>query len=253
MLLQLGSIFGSILQQVLPAAVDLGGQFLQRELGRKDRRRAKDQAKATAIAALNTPGISVARVGGTLQPVGGRVQRSTFFPAAQTPAQSPVGNVPLFPVGFNPGVPPIQFGRGIVSRFANLPAVPARLPTVSNGLALRGAPGEPRFALDERGKTIMFVPDPSGGGFIPVFQARQLGLSAMKPWWRFNRLTSRFEKMKSRRMNPFNFKAAARAGRRIERTLDAVKDVVSIQKKMNKGVAVAGQIVKFKVKKKKKA
>ena len=253
MLLQLGSIFGSILQQVLPSALDLGGQFLQRELGRKDRRRAKDQAKAQAIAALNTPGISVARVGGTLQPVGGRVQRSTFFPAAQTPAQSPIGNVPLLPVGFNPGTEPIRFGRTVARAFLDTGPGLARRPAVANGLALRGAPGEPRFALDERGKTIMFVPDPSGGGFLPVVQARQLGLSAMKPWWRFNRLTSRFEKMKSRRMNPFNFKAASRAGRRIERTLDAIKDVVSIQRKMDKGVSAGGKVIKFRTKKKKKA
>jgi hypothetical protein len=121
-----------------------------------------------------------------------------------------------------------------------------------NGLAVRGAPGEPRFALDERGKTIMFVPDPAGNGFLPVSQARQLGLSAMKPWWRFNRLTSRFEKMKGRRMNPFNFKAASRAGKRIERTLDAIKDVVSIQRKMEKGVAAGGKVIKFRTAKRKK-
>ncbi len=259
MLLQFGAIFSSVLQQVLPAALDVGRGFLDRELGRKDRRRAKNQAKAQAIAALNTPGISVARVGGTLQPVGGRVQRSTFFPAAQTPAQSPLGNIPLLPVGF-PGMRGLGpgFGQQIVPgpgpfvgrRFggSNLAGLNGAGP-----LAVRGAPGEPRFALDERGKTIMFVPDPSGGGFLPVSQARQLGLSAMKPWWRFNRLTSRFEKMKSRRMNPFNFKAASRAGRRIERTLDAIKDVVSIQRKMEKGVSAGGKVIKFRAKKRKKA
>jgi len=252
-ILQLGSIFGSILQQVLPSALDLGSQFLTRELTRKDRRRSKDAAKAQAIAALNTPGISVARVGGTLQPVGGRVQRSTFFPAAQTPAQSPIGNIPLLPVGFNTGVPAIQFGRGVARSFLGPRQGGSSTVANLNGLAVRGAPGEPRFALDERGKTIMFVPDPAGNGFLPVVQARQLGLSAMKPWWRFNRLTSRFEKMKGRRMNPFNFKAASRAGKRIERTLDAIKDVVSIQRKMEKGVSAGGKVIKFRTKKRKKA
>lgn len=256
MLLQFGAIFGSILQQVLPSALDLGSQFLTRELTRKDRRRAKDAAKAQAIAALNTPGISVARVGGTLQPVGGRVQRSTFFPAALTPAQSPIGNIPLLPVGFSsPGFPGV--GGGVISA----PTLGTRIggsSTVANLLngrrtRLPGAPGEPRFAVDENGKTIMFVPSPDGSGFISIQQSRAANLGAMKPWWRFNRITSNFEKIKGRRMNPFNFKAASRAGKRIERTLDAIKDVVSIQKKMNKGVAVAGQIVKFKVKKKKKA
>lgn len=123
-----------------------------------------------------------------------------------------------------------------------------------NGALMRlpGAVGEPKFARDEVGRTINFVPSPDGSGFISVRQARQAGLSASKPWWRFNRLQGQFEKIKARRMNPFNFKAASRAGRRIERTLDAIKKVVSIHKKATKGVAASGQIVKFKVKKKKK-
>ena len=99
-----------------------------------------------------------------------------------------------------------------------------------------GAPGEPKFAKDAMGRTIMFVPNPDGSGFINVGLARQLGNGiAMKPFWRFNRLEGQFEKIKPRRMNPFNFRATKRAGRRVERTLDAVKEVVRIERKMTHG------------------
>jgi len=111
----------------------------------------------------------------------------------------------------------------------------------------------PRFAQDEMGKTIMFVPSPRGEGFIPVSQARALNLSAMKPWWRFNRQEGQFEKIKRRRMNPFNFRAAKRAGRRIESTLEAIKGVVTIQRKLEKGISAGGKIVKFRTGKRKKA
>ena len=109
---------------------------------------------------------------------------------------------------------------------------------MANGALMRlpGARGEPRFARDEFGNTIMFVPSPRPGeGFISVIAARQLGISPTKPFWRFNRLEGQFEKIKSRRMNPFNFKATARAGRRVERTLDAVKELVRIERKMTTG------------------
>jgi len=125
---------------------------------------------------------------------------------------------------------------------------------VANGLAVRapGAPGEPRFARDEMGRTIMFVPSPRPGeGFLAVSVARQLGLSPTKPFWRFNRLEGQFEKIKRRRMNPFNFKAAKRAGSRIERTLDAIKGVVTIQRKLEKGISAGGKIVKFRTGKRK--
>jgi len=108
---------------------------------------------------------------------------------------------------------------------------------VPNGaLALAGAPGEPRFARDQFGNTVMFVPSPRPGeGFITLQGARQLGLRPTKPFWRFNRLEGQFEKIKQRRMNPFNFKATKRAGQRVERTLDAVKELVRIEKKMTTG------------------
>jgi len=120
---------------------------------------------------------------------------------------------------------------------------------VANGLVrLPGAPGEPRFAKDEFGRTIMFVPSPRPGeGFIRVETARQLGLAPTKPFWRFNRLQGQFEKIKSRRMNPFNFKATKRAGRRVERTLDAVKELVRIERKMTTGKVniLAGKFSEF--------
>lgn len=258
MLMQFGAIFsglasglGQIARQALPAAIDIGKTFLQRELNRKDLSRQRRQQSAQAVAALNTPGISVARIGGTVQPVGGRVQRSTFTPAAMTPAQSPIANIPLLPVGFLPSVDPRQTGLPGLLR----PAFQPRGAAMPNGALMRipGAAGEPKFARDEVGRTINFVPSPDGSGFISVRQARQNGLSAAKPWWRFNRLQGQFEKIKARRMNPFNFKAASRAGRRIERTLDAIKKVVTIQRKLDKGVSAGGKIVKFRTKPKKRA
>jgi len=88
---------------------------------------------------------------------------------------------------------------------------------------------------DERGNAIKFVPSPDGRGFMNVAQALQCGLKASRPHWRFNITTGMYEKMKGRRLNPFNFKAAARAGRRIDATLDAVKEFVRIEKKMRSG------------------
>ena len=256
MILQIGAFFGSLLTGITtgvgqavraaaPIAAGIGQQFLQREINRKLVSRQRRQQQGQAVAALNTPGISVARLGGTIQPVGGRVQRSTFTPAAFTPAQSPIGNIPLLPVGF-PGFGP-AFGMGAAvfeplrdfSRSRFLPQfTDPRSPAMANGLARRppGAPGEPRFAKDQFGRTIMFVPSPRPGeGFIRVETARQMGLAPTKPFWRFNRLEGQFEKIKSRRMNPFNFKATARAGRRVERTLDAVKELVRIERKMTTG------------------
>jgi len=249
----IGSGLSSLVRAVAPSALGIGQQFLQREVDRKLNRRRSQQQGAQAIQALNTPGIAVARVGGTIQPVGGRVQRSTFQPAALTTAQNPIGNIPLLPVGRRGSFPidPFAFRQPVQQLVRAVGGLP-----VSNGaLALRapGAPGEPKFAKDEMGRTIMFVPSPRPGeGFLSVQQARALNLSPSKPFWRFNRLEGQFEKIKRRRMNPFNFRAAKRAGNRIDRTLDAIKGVVTISKKKDKGVSAAGQIVKFRTTKKKK-
>jgi len=254
LILQIGAFFGNLLggittglgqivRAAIPTAAGIGQQFLQREINRKLNTSQRRQVQAQAVAALNTPGISVARLGGTIQPVGGRVQRSTFTPAAFTPAQNPIGNIPLLPVGASPRFP----GTSILGPFPlQGPFVPGskgfqppvRNAAMANGPLLRlpGRAGEPRFARDEFGNTIMFVPSPRPGeGFISVQAARQLNLSPTKPFWRFNRLEGQFEKIKSRRMNPFNFKATARAGRRVERTLDAVKELVRIERKMTTG------------------
>jgi len=105
-------------------------------------------------------------------------------------------------------------------------------PTVFAGAGRRSGP---RFMTDEKGNAVKFVPSPDGRGFLNVAQALQCGLKASKPHWRFNIQTGMYEKMKGRRMNPFNFRAASRAGRRIDATLDAVKEFVRIEKKMRSG------------------
>jgi len=266
LILQFGSLFsgllsgiGAVAKELIPAGIDIGRSFLNRELNRKQIKAQERRQRAAAVAALNSPGIAVTRLGGTRQPVGGAVQRSTFTPAPLTPAQSPFGNVPLLPVG---GAIPSLLPRAPVPVFPGPPfggfgtmIIPPPVTngrTMANGLRVAGAVGEPKFAKDEMGRTIMFVPSPTGSGFISVQQARASNLSAMKPWWRFNRLEGQFEKISPRRMNPFNFRAAKRAGRRIERTLDAIKNVVVIQRKMEKGISAGGKIVKFKTGKRKK-
>ncbi len=116
------------------------------------------------------------------------------------------------------------------------PQLPALVGGGQQLARVAGAKGEPKFARDQFGKTIMFVPSPRPGeGFITLNQARQLGLSPTRPFWRFNREEGQFEKLKPRRLNPFNFRATARAGRRVERTLDAVKELVRIERKMTTG------------------
>jgi len=264
MIIQLGALFSTALSglvkvgtqaltTVAPSFLTAGSQFLQRELGRRLGREQTQRIRTQAIEVLNTPGISVARIGGTIQPVGGRVQRSTFTPAAISPAQSPIGNVPLLPVGFR-GPPgglqpfgiPFGFGFPQPSSFPVLPLgpqVPARIAMpgaaapISSLAVLGSRPPRsgPQFMSDGQGNAVKFVPSPDGRGFLPVQQALQLGLKASKPHWRFNLATGMYEKMKGRRMNPFNFKAAARAGRRIDATLDAVKNFVRIEKKMRSG------------------
>jgi len=240
----IGAVAGQVLTQATPGLIGIGQSFIQRELNRKSTTGQRRVVQGQAVQALNTPGISVARLGGTLQPVGGRVQRATFTPAAFTPAQSPIGNIPLLPVGapFPPrGLP--FFGAGFPMQ-SNFPLGSPQFPRggfpMANGATLpalpAGARGEPRFARDQFGKTIMFVPSPRPGeGFITLQSARQLGLSPTRPFWRFNRIEGQFEKIKPRRLNPFNFRATARAGRRVERTLDAVKELVKIERKMTTG------------------
>ncbi len=263
MIIQLGALFSSALsglatvatqsfQAIAPTLLTAGSQFLQRELNRRLGRQQQQRIRTQAIEVLNTPGISVARVGGTTQPVGGRVQRSTFTPAATSPAQSPIGNIPLLPVGFGQvgipiggfrkpglGFPAPMFGGRLHRPPLALPAgpqVPARIsPMPANLPMLLPRSGPVSFMTDESGNAIKFVPNPNGTGFLPVVVALQMGLKASKPHWRFNQKTGFYEKMKGRRLNPFNFKAAARAGRRIDATLDAVKEFVRIEKKMRSG------------------
>lgn len=262
MIIQLGSIFGSIisglgtslggaLRQLAPSAIQLGQQFLQKEINRKLFSQQRRQVQAQAVQALNTPGIAVARLGGTTQPVGGLVQRPTFTSAALAPAQNPGGNIPLLPVGGFPRAVR-DFATGPFVSGINGFRRSATVPVTTNGLLFRkatgpaGAPGEPRYARDENGKTILFVPDPKGQGFLTLKEARAMNISPMRPFWRWNRIESQFEKIKPRRLNPFNFRATSRAGRRVERSLDAVKELVRIQRKMTTGK------IRLRVKKRKK-
>lgn len=287
MIIQLGALLGGLFSEAVGSfatgALDVGKLFLQRELNRKLRRRQSSAAKAQAIQVLNTPGISVASLGGNVQAVGGPVQRPTFFGSSLGPVQNRFGNIPFAPVpqfaafqqpqgGFQArprtavslpalgGLASGTFKAG--QRFGDFlmgPPAPSTGPFIGpiqtqNGGGMAGAPGEPKYAKDQFGKVIKFVVSPRPGeGFLPLAAAQNLGLNVSKPHWRFNRLQGQYEKLKARRMNPFNFAAAARAGKRIDRTLDAVKMVVSVQNAKDKGVQAGGKVIKFRTKKKKRA
>jgi len=141
-ILQFGSLFGglvkglgSIAKELIEPGLEIGKQFLSREINRKQIKRQQRRERALAVQALNSPGIAVTRLGGTRQPVGGRVQRATFTPAALTPAQSPFGNVPLLPVSF-PGL------RGLGPGFGTM-----RIPPPTNGTRMANGQGPPQLAL----------------------------------------------------------------------------------------------------------
>lgn len=61
-----------------------------------------------------------------------------------------------------------------------------------------------------------------------------------------------FVRKKPRRMNPLNVKAARRAARRVDATLDAVKSLVSISEASKKGVRAGGKVVKFRTRPKRR-
>jgi hypothetical protein len=252
----LGNVFGQVLQAAAPLAVQTGQFFLQRELQRVQAKDIRKQQQSLAIQGLNAPGISVATLGGTTQPVGGQVQRSTFLPARQTPAQNPLGNIPLLPAR-NPPYVTNDIRQNPAARVL-LGAPPITAPAALNGNGrtttvpvLNG--NGPKFAVDEYGKTIKFVPSPRPGeGFITVNQARQLGLSPTKPYYRFNRANGLYEKMKARKMNPLNFSAKNRAERRLARFMDTIKGAVSISTDLDRGVKCKGKTIRFKKKRRKR-
>lgn len=259
----LGNAFSGLIQAATPLAVQTGQFFLQRELGRIQSRDAKKQVAARAVEALNTPGISVARIGGTTQPVGGAVQRSTFLPATNTPAQSPYGNVPLLPVTSAvraPAYVPNDIRANPAARVLMGAPAPTPVPFVgpTNGgrmpLSLNGNGAGPKYAVGGDGKALKFWNSPiQQEGYLEVNQAKSIYGSKVKPpFYRFNRMTGGFEKIKARRMNPFNFRAAERARRRVSRTYDAIKDVMQINNAVEKGVRSCGKVVKFRTKKKRK-
>jgi hypothetical protein len=115
--------------------------------------------------------------------------------------------------------------------------------------------GGPKYALGGDGKAQKYWNSPTPGeGYLPVEQARALyGSKVRPPFYRFNRQTGGFEKIKARRMNPLNFKASERAARRVSRTYEAVKDLIDIKEKVDRGVRCKGKVVKFRTKKKRKS
>jgi len=249
MILQLGSLLGGLFQglggivrQAIPAAFDVGKTFLQRELQRRIGSRSRQAIGNQFLARARSPPISVANLGSTRQPITGPVQRSTFVSSRAAPVFSSFGT-PTFPVtpafltgagailrqgagavlgGAAAGVAGTVAERALARRPGRMFLPPAVIgPTMPNGIA--GAPGEPRFARDQFGNVLKFIPSPRPGeGFLAVGSAQQLGLKVRGPFYRFNRLTGLFVRLKPRRINPLNFRALRRAQSREDAALREV-------------------------------
>jgi len=242
MILQLGSLLGGlfsglggIARQVLPSAIDIGKTFLQREIQRRVKRSSIQQIGNQFLAQARSPPISVANIGSTRQPITGPVQRSTFVPSRAAPVFSSFGT-PTFPAitpaflpgaaaGFGRAIGPLarRFLPDVLAGAAQGALTPARRLGMPNGALAIGAPGEPRFARDQFGNVLKFIPSPRPGeGFLAVGSAQQLGLKVRGPFYRFNRLTGLFVRLKPRRINPLNFKALRRAQSREDAALREV-------------------------------
>jgi hypothetical protein len=216
MICQISAFLGPLLQ----AGVQVGQQFLNREFGRDARRAEKDLIKAQA------------RAGGSGSFV--QSQSTGTFSAPFVPAATPVAM--RGQVGLRPSPAPFRFGdmRGPLNPFVN---GTSRIvgPALNGGGAVEGFPQAGRFVLDkesgclrqklkgEKGRT--FRIDPETGDFVQV---------------------------KARRMNPLNPRAAKRAARRIDATLNACKQIVKISRKKDKGVSAGdGKVVSFRTRRKK--
>lgn len=230
MICQLASVLGALGSQLLETGLDVGRQFLSRELGRVERRREKDLIKLRAQASG---------------------QGGNFVQAQQTGAFSSgfVQGAPIVPAGVMvPGLRDLVEMTPTLTR-TDLPlngAGPLPAPRGQVGAGMRGV-GRRRWVRKRDGTGVQHFRW-NGSTMVEIEMAPQLTGRR----FRQDLETGRFFPLPSRRRNPFNFRAAERAGKRIDMTLDAVKGLVSIQKKKEKGVSCAGQVVSFRTKKKKK-
>lgn len=180
MLMQLGQIFSQVLREVIPAGLDIGRQFLARELSR-DSRRAERQAiqRLQASQGLSTPS-AFDLEGGAFSPPFSRTV------AAAQPASFPITSLPAGPRGL-----PMPLPFAGPTRFAGL-----------NGT---GAPRATPFAASFQER---FVLDTQSGCLRAVMPGE-------KGNFRLDPRTGDFVRVKPRRMNVLNISAFKRAERRV--------------------------------------
>ena len=237
MIIQLSAILGSLLQ----GGLQIGAQFLNRELGRDARRDQRDLIKAQARA--TGAGASFVQSAPT----------GVFSaPFVQRPPAIPVQTA-----GIGPGI--VQGARTLLRRIG-----PDIAGGVAGGAAIAGAqrffngtaggggatgtfagPAAPFAAsFSER-----FVLD-KASGCLRVKMPGEKGAT-----FKIDK-NGDFVRVKARRINPANKSAARRASRRIDATINFMSDLVRVSTKRDKGKTVpggGGKVVTFRTKKRKKA
>lgn len=216
MILQFGSLVGSLFQPLLAAGLDIGKQFISREINRGTQRVERNLIQQRAQNVAST-------VSFVNQPTG------AFGPPFTSP-----------------GILRSALGGPVESRFPVNGA--AMGPRFQVGAGMRGVTGRRVWVRTRDNCNVQHFRF-NGSTMVEIELVPEL----TGPRFRQDLETLKFIKLPARRQNPFNFRATARAGRRIERTLNAVKGVVMISRKSEKGISAADKVVKFKVKKKKKA
>lgn len=191
MILQIGAFLGQIGQQLLSTGLEIGTQFLNRELSRGTRRAEKDRIKAQARAAGASPSFTTPESPGGLSPALIPPPSATGFLPGMLPQIMRRGALPTLEralelTGAAAGLAGLR-GNGSASSITNIP----------NGLA----PGFSRF-------TTGFVLDSNTGCLRPTFPGE-------KSQFR-QRPDGSFVRKRPRRMNPLNIGAFKRAERRVK-------------------------------------
>ena len=221
---QIGAFFTELAQQLIPVGLDIGKQFINRELQRGTVQAQKDLIRAQAQ--------------------GGGISPPSFTSTKNTGALSaPFStSIPITPAGFLPQAPPRIFPPELGPFPLNGPQMIPLAPTGLNGTGHpRMIPGPQQFAPTGR-----FVLDKTNGCLRPAFPGEKGTKYRLTP-------QGEYVKVKPRRMNALNPRAAHRASRRIDAALRAVKEIVNVSNRKDKGVSAAGgKVVRFKTRRKRR-
>ncbi len=232
MICQLSAILGPLLQ----AGLQVGAQFLNRELGRDARREQRDLIKAQARATGAGGSFVQAQSPGTVS--------APFL--ARAPA------IPVQTAGIGGAVGPILRGMGQLGRrFGPETAAGALGAAAVQGLTagrVNGAVGVGVGAGAPFGTsfTERFVLD-KASGCLRLKMPGEKGAT-----FKIDR-NGDFVRVKARRINPANKSAARRASRRIDATINFMSDLVRVSTKRDKGKTVpggGGKVVTFRTGKK---